>query len=240
MRIVWLGHGTVIVELDGTRVLVDPLLRGRVAHLRRHAPPAMPLVGTIDAVLVTHLHHDHLDIPSLRRLGRQVPIVMPRKSAWILRARGFRQLREIGEGETLRVGPLDIIAVHAEHGVGRTLGPRSLPLGFVVSGTERVYLAGDTDLYDGMRGLGKIDAAVIPVAGWGPTLGPGHLDSERAAEAVARVSPAIAIPVHYGTYAPIGAGPPSSDPAHRFAERAAQVAPGSRVVIVEPGGSVEI
>ena len=69
-RIVFLGHATVLIELDGVRLLTDPLLRDRVAHLRRQVPPLDPAVyAGIDAVLISHLHHDHLDLASLRLLG---------------------------------------------------------------------------------------------------------------------------------------------------------------------------
>ena len=89
-QVTWIGHGTALVELDGARLLTDPLLRDRVAHLRRHAPlpPDRDLQG-IDAVLLTHLHRDHLDLPSLRRIGKKVPIVVPRGGGRLLLRRGF-------------------------------------------------------------------------------------------------------------------------------------------------------
>ncbi|MDX6539969.1 MAG: hypothetical protein QOI71_1579 [Gaiellales bacterium] len=75
----WIGHGTALVELDGVRILTDPLLRDRVAHLRRRVPPApAAALRDIDVVLITHLHRDHLDLPSLRQVGRRVPIIVPR------------------------------------------------------------------------------------------------------------------------------------------------------------------
>ena len=77
-RITWLGHSTVLVELDGTRVLTDPVLRDRVAHLRRTKPADAGMLYALDGVLVSHLHYDHLDSPSLERLGRSVPVVVPR------------------------------------------------------------------------------------------------------------------------------------------------------------------
>src|SRR5689334_16182176 len=81
-RIVFLGHATVVIECDGVRVLTDPVLRSRVLHLRRqvNAVPAA-LTTDIDSVLISHLHHDHFDAPSLRRLGRDVPMIVPAGAA---------------------------------------------------------------------------------------------------------------------------------------------------------------
>jgi L-ascorbate metabolism protein UlaG (beta-lactamase superfamily) len=89
--VTWLGHSTVLLEVDGARLLTDPLLRRRVAHLRRRDVPVA--AARIDGVLVSHLHYDHLDIPSLRALGRHVPLVVPRGGGRILRLRRFADVR---------------------------------------------------------------------------------------------------------------------------------------------------
>ena len=68
-RLTWLGHATVLMDFSGTRVLTDPVLRGRLAHLLR-AGPAPPMPADLDAVLLSHLHHDHADVPTLKRIGR--------------------------------------------------------------------------------------------------------------------------------------------------------------------------
>ena len=113
-QVTWIGHGTVLVELDGVRLLTDPLLRDRVAHLRRHVPPPPPdALRDIDAVLITHLHRDHLDLPSLRRIGRRVPIIVPRGGGRMLLRRGFDAVREIAPGEEVAVGAL---TVHGDRG----------------------------------------------------------------------------------------------------------------------------
>ena len=104
-RIVFLGHATVLIELDGVRLLTDPLLRGRVAHLRRQVPPVDPRVrrvGGVDgsqAVLISHLHHDHLDLASLRLLGRDTPLLVPAGAGALLRRRGFTDVSELSVGE---------------------------------------------------------------------------------------------------------------------------------------------
>ena len=91
-RIVFLGHATVLIELEGVRLLTDPLLRGRVVHLRRQVPLVdASVTAGIDAVLISHLHHDHLDLASLRLLGRDTPLLVPAGAGAWLRRRGFTQ-----------------------------------------------------------------------------------------------------------------------------------------------------
>jgi L-ascorbate metabolism protein UlaG (beta-lactamase superfamily) len=206
-RLTWLGHATVAVELAGARLITDPVLRGRVAHLRRLAPPPDPAaVAGADAVLVSHMHFDHLDVPSLRRLGRSVPLLVPRGAGRFLRRLGFTDVTELGEGDEVDVGRACVTAVRAEHdGRRRPLGPAATTLGFAIAGEKTVYFAGDTDIFAGMSRLaGRIDVALLPVWGWGPTLGPGHMDPAAAARAVALLRPRVAVPIHWGTLFPAG------------------------------------
>ncbi len=192
----WLGHSTVLIEIATVRLLTDPILRNRVAHLRRIGGPAI-VPDRVDGVLISHAHHDHLDPPSLRLLGRSTPIVLPRGAGGMLRRRGFGNLTEIEAGEETEIGGVQIRATHAEHRPGRgPLAPRSPAVGYLVGGGAadrnhwRAYFAGDTDLFDDMESLaGRIDAALLPVAGWGRRVPAGHLTPERAAEAARRLTP---------------------------------------------------
>ncbi len=215
MRVTWWGHSTVLVEIDGVRVLTDPLLRERVGALRRAVPlPAEALdVGTtVDAVLISHLHHDHCDLPSLRRITAGVVAVPPGAGSW-LSQHGVRGVHELRPGQVLLLGRgVTLAAVHAEHhGRREPWGPFAAPVGHLVeSRSSSTWLAGDTALFPGMSQLagqtrsGRIDLAVVPVWGWGPRLGPGHLDPVQAAEAVLRAGAGAAVPVHWGTLHPAG------------------------------------
>jgi L-ascorbate metabolism protein UlaG (beta-lactamase superfamily) len=206
-RIEYVGHATVFVELDGVRLLTDPLLRNRVVHLRRSTPVSARARRGIDAVLVSHAHYDHLDLPSLERLGKKIPVVVPRGLGGMLRKRRFESVLEVEVGETFAIGSLEIRAVQAEHDGSRSpLGASADPVGYVITGSRSIYFAGDTDLFEGMRELGPVDVALIPIWGWGPGLGGGHLDPSRAAEAAARIQPKVVIPIHWGTYFPIHLG----------------------------------
>ena len=187
-HIVFLGHATVLIELDGVRLLTDPLLRDHVAHLRRQVPPPDPATyADIDAVLISHLHHDHLDLASLRLLGLEIPLIVPAGAAELLRRDGFDDITELGVGETTRVGALVVRAVEARHDGRRRPGPRGQraeTLGYVVNGRRSVYFAGDTELFEDMSSIADApDVALLPVAGWGPTLGAGHMDPLDAARA---------------------------------------------------------
>jgi L-ascorbate metabolism protein UlaG (beta-lactamase superfamily) len=246
VRIEYVGHATVVVDLDGVRILTDPLLRNRVVHLRRSVRIDSRALRDVDAVLVSHGHYDHLDLPSLEKLGKQVPVVVPKGLGAVLRKRRFEAVLEVEEGQAVRIGELEIRAVHAEHESGRMpFGARAAPLGYVVAGSRSVYFAGDTDLFDAMRGLGPVDVGLVPIWGWGPGLGGGHLDPARAAEAVARIRAAVAIPIHWGTYSPIHLGLRGAPaflrlPAAEFVAAARERAPEAEVRVLEPGESLEL
>src|SRR5207247_234997 len=170
-RIVYVGHATVLVELDGVRLLTDPLLRSRVLHLRRVGTVDVAALHGVDAVLISHIHLDHLDISSLVRLGRDVPLVVPRGARKLLQRKGFRSVTELADGEELRIGPLVVRGTPAFHDPRRwPLGTRAEPMGHVIEGTRSVYFAGDTDVFEGISALAPIDIALVPIWGWGPSL----------------------------------------------------------------------
>ncbi|MCW2633732.1 MAG: Zn-dependent hydrolase of the beta-lactamase fold-like protein [Blastococcus sp.] len=256
----FLGHSTVRVELAGRTVLTDPVLLPWVGPLRRVVPALDPSAWAgVDIVLISHLHGDHLHLPSLRRLRPRTRIVVPRGAGAWLRGHGFANVDELSAGETLTDGALRITGVRAEHS-GHRLGPRlthgpaTESLGHLIQGTgTTVYASGDTGLFDGMAVLTRfdVDVALLPVWGWGPTLGPGHLDPAGTAEAVARIRPRIAVPVHWGTFAVAGlTSLPSPlrgrmrrllvDPPREFAAAVAARGLATRVAVTEPGRPVAL
>jgi len=244
MRVRWLGHATVELESGAGRLLTDPVLRTRIAHLRRRVPPAA-LPERLDAILISHGHQDHLDLPSLRQLDPAAVLVVPAGLGGAVRRAG-REVVELAVGESTQAGGMHVTAVPAVHAVRRVpLGPATGAVGFVIAaGVRRVYFAGDTALFDGLAELGPIDLALLPVWGWGFSLGPGHMDPDEAARAAELLRPAVAVPIHWGTLLPVTAqarhAPLLHEPPRRFARAVASRAPATRVVILEPGEALEL
>jgi L-ascorbate metabolism protein UlaG (beta-lactamase superfamily) len=216
LSLTYVGHATFVVELDGATVVTDPMLRERVIQLRRYAP--MPQPFDAESVLISHGHYDHLDLPSLDRVGRDRLVVVPHGLRPLLRRRGYRKVVELTPGEETTAGQVTVRATRALHPGGRLTAPRAKAVGYLIRGSRTVYFAGDTDLMPELDAIGRegIDVALIPVWGWGPKVGAGHLDPERAAEAARRVNATLAVPMHWGTYASRG-GTTSREPAERFA-----------------------
>ncbi|MFG2884289.1 MBL fold metallo-hydrolase [Streptomyces sp. NPDC048297] len=254
VEITWWGHATCAVVDSDVRVLTDPLFARRLAHLRRRrgaVPPAS--ARRADVALVSHLHADHLHLPSLAALAPGTRLLVPRGAPRAIpglrRLRDLRDLRitEVAPGDDVTIGDVRIRVVPALHD-GRRLpvGPhRSPALGYVVEGEARTYFAGDTGLFDGMaEEVGPVDVALLPVGGWGPYLGEGHLDAGRAARALARLAPRCAVPVHYGTYWPIGLDAVRPHefhaPGDEFVRLAAEAAPGVAVHKLGHGESVRL
>ena len=241
------GIRTVLVSVDGVRLLTDPLLRVLVAHLRRRVRVHPDALKPVDAVLLSHAHHDHLDFASLNRVGRATPVVAPRGLGPLLRRRGFTDVHEMGVGETHEIGALRIEATFAAHDGARPPYPARAPaLGYAVLGTRRVYFAGDTDLFPEMAGLvPDLDLALLPIWGWGPSLGRGaHLDPTTAADALALLRPRIAVPIHWGTYAPLHRGLRTlpaflADPRTAFVRAAAEESD-VEVRVLAPGELLEL
>lgn len=249
LAITWAGHSTVLLELDGVRLLTDPVVHDRVGPLRRIVPATdREVFEGLDAVLISHLHADHAHLRSLRTVARATPIIAPRGSARWLARHGFRVVEELGVGHDTSVGEVLLQATPAVHNPHRWhFGERRLwpirvnvePVGYVVRGSRSCYFAGDTDLFGGMSALhGSIDVAMLPVSGWGTTVGTGHLDPERAAQAAALIAPRVVVPIHWGTFALALGVRRSQDPAgppRALAKLLADRAPAVDVRILRPG-----
>jgi L-ascorbate metabolism protein UlaG (beta-lactamase superfamily) len=252
ISITWVGHATVLIEVDGLRIVTDPAITPRMAHLRRRV--AVPRLPDVDAIAISHVHLDHLHGASLRRTTGSGSLVVPRGARSLVASLPRREVHEVVSGDvvTLRDGhdtlpAVRLRAVPANHSSGR--GPHSrvsaAPVGYVVEiGERRVYFAGDTDLFDEMNELGPIDVALLPIWGWGPTLGDRHLDPPRAATATAWIDPVAVVPIHWGTYSPIRPRPGSprwlENPLAAFEAALAELGLEQRLTVLRPGESMQL
>jgi L-ascorbate metabolism protein UlaG (beta-lactamase superfamily) len=254
VRITWIGHATVLLEIDGVRLLTDPLLGERLGPLRRVGPTPDPVaLGPIDAVLVSHAHPDHFDLASLRRVGGEPLLVVPPGLARAA-GRAGRSIHELHAGDSVAVPgkhvtrpggrPITVTAIPARHWRW-PLAPRAQCLGYLVEGRLGIYFAGDTALFPAMNELaGRVAIALLPVGRWGPHRGPDRLTPASAVEAMIRVGAKTAIPIHWGTLHPPGMAPgrwgsPSADAGARFARAADASDAGLEVRVLRPGESTE-
>jgi L-ascorbate metabolism protein UlaG (beta-lactamase superfamily) len=233
--------------VGGARLLTDPVLRSRLAHLRRHsAAPAPDVAQRLDAVLISHVHHDHLDTPSLRLVDRDVRVFVPRGGAALVAAQGFAHVEELEAGDSAEVGDAVVTAVPAVHdGHRHPLAKEAGTIGYQVAGARRAYFAGDTDLFVGMRDLANdLDVALLPIWGWGPSIGPGHMDPRAAAQAAALLQPRVAVPIHWGTLFPVGLARTKGHmlvrPPVEFVRHLAELAPGVQSRVLAPGDTLTL
>ncbi len=245
-RVTYIGHATLLIDMAGLRIITDPLLRDHLWHLRRRSPnPSKRLLGqrAPDAILLTHLHNDHADLPSLRMLPGDVPIIAPAGSAGYLGKRLKQPIHEASVGDEIPLGPLRVSVTPAVHnGLSTPPRPYTPVLSYIIRGPRVFYFAGDTELFDEMAQIGREhapDIALLPVSGFGPYIGRGHLNARTAAQALCLLRSQVAIPIHWGTLSPAGPGWHRwsflDDPPYAFLAHAAREAPQAEVRILKPG-----
>ena len=241
----FVGHATVLLAVGGLRILTDPFLRDRLGPLERHGPmPEPEALGDIDIVVISHGHQDHFDLASLGALQGRPTIVVPRGLGERARRAVRGDVIEVSVGERLDLGGPRITAVPARHWVAPG-APRAQPQGYVLDLGARIYFAGDTGRLPAMgRFAGAVDLALLPVWTWGPHLGPGHLGPRAAAEVLAEIGAAAAVPIHWGTLYPRRLhrvwSRPLDEPGERFRTHAGHFAPAADVRLLRPGETASL
>jgi L-ascorbate metabolism protein UlaG (beta-lactamase superfamily) len=246
IKVTWFGHATVLME-DRARVLTDPLLTAALLHLHRRAGPLPPrLTNAVDAVALSHLHIDHLHLPSLALLDPGTPVLVPRGAARLLRRVPVEPV-EVVAGDVVPVGHAELLVVPAVHNATRwPFGRiRGEAVGYVLCGAGATYFAGDTSLFPGMGLLpSPLDLALLPVGGWGPWLRGQHMDPEDAASCLTMIRARVTVPIHYGTFWPRGFDWLRSrvfhEPGRELARHARIVAPDVDVRVLAPGESTDV
>ena len=220
LRATWLGHSTVLIEIDGLRVLTDPVWGPRASpsqHVgpKRFQPVPIPLraLPPVDVVLVSHDHYDHLDYPTIRELARRdVPFVTSlgvgsHLEAWGVPAQRITEL-DWWESHTLPHADLTVTAAPSQHFSGRRLHDRDATLWssmVIRSRRHAVFFSGDTGLtteYSAIRGrLGPFDLVMLEIGAFHPAWGDIHLGPENALAALELLGGGAFLPVHWGTFA---------------------------------------
>ena len=220
LRATWLGHSTVLIEIDGVRVLTDPVWGPRASPTRlagpkRFQPVPVPLraLPPVDVVLVSHDHYDHLDYPTIRELAKHdVPFVTSLGVGAHLEAWGVapQRITELDWWESHRLpdAGLTITAAPSQHFSGRGLKDRNATLWSSLalrSDRHAVFFSGDTGLtteYDAIRDrLGPFDLVMLEVGAFPPSWGDIHLGPENALKAHALLGGGAFLPIHWGTFA---------------------------------------
>jgi L-ascorbate metabolism protein UlaG (beta-lactamase superfamily) len=246
VKVTYLGHASLLVEAGGETVVTDPVFSDRVGRFftKRASPSEFrpeELRGVV-GILISHAHHDHLDYRSLRRLGREHPVVVPWGVAAGLRWQGYRDIRVLRPWEEVALGRWRITAVPSRHFGGRLpFAYTSGYQGYVLSGPTCIYFAGDTGWDEAMfREIGRrysISLAILPIAGAVfPWFRRNHMNAAEALRAFTALGAAHMLPMHYETF------PASFEPVHeprrQLVEAAGRAGVSERVTLLAHGASL--
>lgn len=208
----WIGHATFAIRLGGTLVATDPVWSRRIAGtVPRAAPPGLELerMPQIDLVTVSHNHFDHLDLPTLKRIGPKATYVVPLGCAPFLRRAGLKEIVELDWWGSHRHGGVEVHLVPAQHWSMRAPWNRNDALwgGFVVKSADGTfYHAGDTGFFSGFAEIGErtgpIDWALLPIGAYDPRwfMAPQHMNPEEAGEAFLALEARTLVAMHWGTF----------------------------------------
>lgn len=252
LRLTWLGHATTLVEIDGRRLLTDPVWSERISPSsaigpKRFFPPPLALedLPELDAVLVSHDHYDHLDMASIRDLSRGgAAFVVPLGVGAHLERWGVSpgRIRELDWGETAAFGGVEVAAAPARHFSGRSLTNRDRTLwcGYAIAGPRhRIFYSGDSGNLDAYRRigaeLGPFDASLMSAGAYGPTWPDVHMTPEELVRAHVDLGARLLVPVHWGTFNL--AFHAWNEPVLRAAAEAGRL--GVRMAVPRPGQSLE-
>jgi N-acyl-phosphatidylethanolamine-hydrolysing phospholipase D len=249
--VTWIGHATVLAQLDGVTFLTDPNWSDvsgpfGLIGVRRYTPPGVRFedLPRIDFVLISHDHYDHPDEVTVKRLAQTFNprFFVPRGIGAWLRDRGISNVEELDWGESTRIKGLTVVCAPAQHGSGRTLADqgRRLWSSWAVLGSKRFYFGGDTGYYGHFReignALGPFDLAALPIGSYTPrsTSRAVHMNPEEALQAWEDLRAREFLGIHWGTFA-LAREPYDEPPTRLAAEVARRGLPAERIWVPKPG-----
>lgn len=208
--ITYIGHATILIHLDNLNFITDPMLSDYIGWFaKRCVEPGIKFenLPSIDAILISHEHNDHLDKSTLKRFSKDIPVIISKGLGKRIKKLGFSDVRELNWWKSTWINDTVITAVPAKHIFSKSSG-------FIIKHHNKaVYFAGDTGLFDGFREIRqkfKIDVAVLPIGDYHPRLWfiPGFTKITRARhmapgdipDAITMLQPKIVIPIHWGTF----------------------------------------
>jgi len=243
LAVTYVGHATALLELAGRFFLTDPVFGDRIPAVKREAEPGLDLAAlpALSAVLVSHAHYDHMDLPTLGRLPPEAPILLPAGTRGLVRSLGARRVVEMRTWKGWELPGARITAVPANHYGGRILldSFRRPALGYVIeSGGNAVYFAGDTgpaNRFEEIGGRFRLDLALLPIGAYRPRwiMRWSHQNPSEALDAFQSLAADFMIPIHWGTFRL--SAEPMDEPVRWLRRAAAERGVSERVIVLEPG-----
>jgi len=235
--VTWVGHATLLVQMDHATFLTDPIWSSKPSPIsflgpRRFVSPGVAVedLPPIDFVVVSHNHYDHLDLPTLRALAERDPktrFMVPLGNAQLLRKAGIERVEEFDWGDSTRHGDLTIRCLPSQHWSKRGVGDdrKALWSSWAIRGPERnFFFSGDTGYFGGFarigEELGPFDLAAVPIGAYEPSamMKDSHMNPEEAVRAALDLDAKNAIAIHFGTFDL--SDEPLDEPPRRFREAA--------------------
>jgi L-ascorbate metabolism protein UlaG (beta-lactamase superfamily) len=244
LGVTWIGHASFLIQTHEVNVLVDPIWSMWLKVIKRLKQPGFEIhhLPSIDFVLVTHAHFDHLDRRTLRRVASDQPIVVPHGVGNLVHRLGFNIVHELEEWQTVELGPLKISLTPAHHWGARFLADTHRGFGGFVIGADgrSVFHCGDTAYFPGFREIGErynIDIALLPIGAYDPPLAREvHMNPEEAVRAFSELQARTLVPMHYGTF-PLGYEP-MEEPLERLLKAADNEGIKEKVLVMTEGKPV--
>ena len=198
------GHATALLQYERCNILCDPILAKRLGIVRRAVLPGFSPaeLDHVDLILITHSHHDHLHLPTLRKLPKSSRIVVPQNCAQLIQKLHFEEVIELGIGESLTHQDCEITATQVQHD---THNGRNSCAYFIRGSGPTVFFCGDSGYFDGFAELGakyQIDIALLPIGGYvGPSFRSRHMSPLDALYAFEDLRARMFVPIHHSSFA---------------------------------------